>query len=102
MSRRLFGAAIGVALFGLAVVPATSAPPPSSSLIASTASGAVQGVLNGQTKEWRGVPYAAPPVGSLRWRPPAPVTPWAGTMSATTFSDQCVQPDTNDGVHIFA
>ena len=69
MSRQLFSVAFVVALVGFATAPASSAPP-SSSLIVSTASGAVQGVLNGQTKEWRGVPYAAPPIGSLRWRPP--------------------------------
>src|SRR5262249_3682987 len=40
---------------------------------------------------WRGIPYAAPPVGLLRWRPPAPVQPWVGVRDATTFMPQCIQ-----------
>ena len=39
-----------------------------------------------------GVPYAAPPVGALRWRPPAPVTPWTTTFQATQAGLNCPQP----------
>src|SRR5687768_6718595 len=38
-----------------------------------------------------GVPYAAPPVGELRWRAPQPVQPWAGTREARAFSPVCRQ-----------
>jgi para-nitrobenzyl esterase len=70
---------------------ASPAAPAASDLVVKTRSGAVAGVLNGSVKEWRGIPYAAPPVGDLRWRPPAPVTPWSGTRDATTFAQPCVQ-----------
>ena len=41
---------------------------------------------------YRGLPYAAPPVGEDRWRPPKPAAQWQGVRSADTFSDSCYQP----------
>jgi len=55
------------------------------------------GVLSGRAtsdagvRSFRGVPYAAPPVGPLRWRAPEPVTAWTGVRNATAFSAECVQ-----------
>jgi carboxylesterase type B len=40
---------------------------------------------------FKGIPFAAPPVGELRWRAPAPVVPWTGVRRADAFSDSCVQ-----------
>lgn len=45
---------------------------------------------------FRGIPYAAPPVGDLRWRPPQPVVPWKDVRSANTFSPMCAQPPRPD------
>ena len=42
-------------------------------------------------REFRGIPFAAPPVGNLRWRPPQPVAPWQGVRSADRFSPACMQ-----------
>ena len=55
--------------------------------------GLVQGeVVEGTTVQvFRGIPYAAPPVGDLRWRPPTAVTPWDGVRSATEFGNICHQ-----------
>jgi para-nitrobenzyl esterase len=45
---------------------------------------------------FRGIPYAAPPIGKLRWQPPQPVKPWAGVRECTTYSLQPAQlPDPN-------
>jgi para-nitrobenzyl esterase len=41
---------------------------------------------------YKGIPYAAPPVGELRWRPPRPVEPWDGVRKATQFAPACMQP----------
>ncbi len=42
-------------------------------------------------REYLGIPFAAPPVGSLRWRPPQPVAPWRGVRAADRFSPACMQ-----------
>ena len=44
---------------------------------------------------YRGIPYAAPPVGDLRWRPPQPVIPWTGVKAADHFGSACMQPSTS-------
>ena len=41
---------------------------------------------------FRGIPYAAPPVGDLRWKPPQPVVPWESIRECTHFSD--ISPQT--------
>lgn len=47
--------------------------------------GVVRGVCDGGVLVWRGVPYAAPPVGVLRFAPPAEVVPWEGVRDASAF-----------------
>ena len=57
-------------------------------------SGAVEGVAveaDPAVQVFRGIPYAAPPVGELRWKAPAPVSAWEGVRSATEFSGACPQ-----------
>ncbi len=56
--------------------------------------GSIAGVPAGDGGVWRyaGVPYAAPPVGALRWRPPQPVAPWAGVREADQLPPGCPQP----------
>ena len=45
------------------------------------------------TGSWKGIPYAAPPVGGLRWRVPQPVTPWTGVKETNRFGPSCMQTD---------
>ena len=54
-------------------------------------SGAIEGVTTDGVTVYMGVPFAAPPVGPLRWREPQPAVSWTGTRSATVFAPACVQ-----------
>lgn len=53
--------------------------------IATTTGGAVRGLTRDDIQVFRSIPYAAPPVGSRRFRPPVPVEPWTGVRDATKF-----------------
>ncbi len=60
-------------------------------VVVQTTSGKLEGVSAGTTVSFKGIPYAAPPVGMLRWKPPAPVKAWSGIRKVTAFSDSCIQ-----------
>ncbi|MCU1579751.1 MAG: carboxylesterase [Rhodoglobus sp.] len=47
--------------------------------------GEIEGVVRRGLRMWRGIPYAAPPVGELRFRSPRPAVPWTGVLDATDF-----------------
>ena len=54
--------------------------------------GQVSGVeLENGVTVFRGIPFAAPPVGDLRWKPPEPPIPWRGVRVADTFGPACMQ-----------
>jgi para-nitrobenzyl esterase len=56
-----------------------------------TATGRVEGKTKDGVTQYRGIPYAAPPVGELRFRPPQPALPWTGTRDGTRFGAQALQ-----------
>ena len=58
-----------------------------------THSGQLSGVrIDDEITAYKGIPYAAAPVGALRWKAPVPVAPWKGVREATQFGPACVQP----------
>ncbi len=60
--------------------------------VVTTTAGQLRGFeANATTWQFLGVPYARPPVGDLRWRPPQPLQPWSGVRDATSWSHQAAQ-----------
>lgn len=107
--RRLLAFALVVTGVIVAVIAVTAAGPaakPASAQVTvcapgstvQTAAGPVCGTTatNG-VNEWLGIPYAAPPVGALRWTPPQPHAPWTTTLEATQFANECPQPAVKSG-----
>ena len=56
-----------------------------------TATGSVQGKHKDGVHQFRAIPFAAPPVDDLRFRPPQPAPAWTGTLDATRFGPQAMQ-----------
>ena len=56
------------------------------------ASGPISGTFEGGVRAYLGIPYAAPPVGELRWKEPQPVAPWDEVRECTGFGPACPQP----------
>jgi para-nitrobenzyl esterase len=69
----------GVSAFALASVMLTAAPD-----TVTIDGGRVSGIVTDGVNTYRGIPYAAPPVGELRWKPPAPLVPWQGVRDGRT------------------
>jgi len=83
-----------LSLFSLtifAATPAAAAPDPS---IVRTANGLVKGIITSTTRQFLGIPYAAPPVGNLRWKAPQPPASWSKIRDATHFGGICTQVGT--------
>src|SRR5262245_51901270 len=85
---------------GFAMVPqahaATSLPAPT----VQTANGPVTGTVTDTISTFLGIPYAAPPVGELRWKPPQPRAPWTGALDATTFGANCPEQQHRRGLPV--
>ncbi|WP_260927672.1 carboxylesterase/lipase family protein [Novosphingobium sp. 9] len=76
------------AALGLSAIPAHATP---DSPAVKIAQGTLSGLSGEGIESFRGIPYAAPPVGDLRWRAPQPAAGWSGTRDATHFGDDCMQ-----------
>ncbi|MCP3734933.1 carboxylesterase family protein [Sphingomonas sp. RP10(2022)] len=80
-----------ITLLSIALASAAAIPAPAAPVVAAPA-GTVSGTAEGGIRVFRGIPYATPPVGALRWRAPVRLPRWKGTRSATAFGAACVQP----------
>jgi para-nitrobenzyl esterase len=78
-------AATAVVLFGVGSVGAQTQVRTEAGLVAGSKS------ADGKVVIFKGIPFAAPPVGELRWKEPQPVSPWKGVRKATEFGARCMQ-----------
>ena len=65
--------------------------PAGASIVVMTDKGAVRGLVRNGIREFKGIPYAAAPVGNLRWQTPQDRERWAGVLDATKFGNSCPQ-----------
>jgi para-nitrobenzyl esterase len=92
MTRRVLALLAFTVLAPLSATPAQPAATPPGAPRARTTQGTVQGLLLASgVRSFRGLPYAAPPVRELRWRPPQPAPSWQGVRLADRFANQCMQ-----------
>ena len=84
-SKNSIGALLVTALLAMSCFSIAQSP------MVRTDSGAISGVREGGLNIYRGVPFAAPPVGELRWRPPVAAVPWTGTRKVEAFAPACMQ-----------
>lgn len=91
MKRLLYLVAVVLALFAGASAFAQEAP------VVSAPAGSVRGESLDDARVFRGIPYARPPVGQLRWRAPLPLPRWRGVREATQFGAACMQPPSREG-----
>jgi len=88
MSR--FAAIASIALVTTAL-PGTALVAATPQTVVTTASGKVRGDIADGVASWKGIPFAAPPVGPLRWRAPQPAAPWTGVKDTTAYGHDCMQ-----------
>ena len=88
MNSRLLGSLAALAMaMGVGAAARSQSPPP----IVKIDSGELEGVVADGVASFKGIPFAAPPVGELRWRPPQPVAQWAAVRQASEFGADCMQ-----------
>jgi carboxylesterase type B len=66
--------------------------------VVRTRQGLVQGFVSGSVEQFRGIPYAAAPLGDQRWRAPQPAASWSGVRLATSFAAPCIQARVTAGL----
>ncbi|WP_181407667.1 carboxylesterase/lipase family protein [Nocardioides sambongensis] len=94
----MLGLTLLAAGLGTATSPASARPDRlGGEPVVRTQEGAVRGVDRGDHRTFEGIPYAAPPVGDLRFRPPRPVRAWRGTLDASAPRSQCAQLSNGTG-----
>ncbi|MFA4824929.1 MAG: carboxylesterase family protein [Methanoregula sp.] len=84
-------------LIGFSFLAGCTQPAPATGVVTEpvmvkTDDGSVSGIRQDNLRVFHGIPFAAPPTGDLRWRPPAPVKPWDGVKETKGYSATCPQP----------
>ena len=93
---------LAIAFAAAVMAVSLAAKAPATTPVVDTAQGKVQGLKNDGVDVFLGLPYAAPPVGPLRFKAPQPATSWQGIYDATTMGAPCMQmyspsgPNTSD------
>jgi para-nitrobenzyl esterase len=90
-SPRAILAAASITAAAAAVNPVAAAAAAKAGPVVAIDSGRVAGAVEQGVASWKGIPFAAPPVGPLRWRAPQPAAAWSGVRQATEYGHDCMQ-----------
>lgn len=91
MRTLLLTVALAATMTGSATIAGTASSTTTHAPVVATTSGLVRGVATQTNNQFLGIPYAAPPVGALRWQPPRQPARWNGVRDATQFGATCAQ-----------
>ena len=83
-----------VALSAAALFAGTAA---ADDFVVRAPAGTVRGVSEGAIGVFKGLPYAQPPIGAARWKPPVEMPTWDGVRDGTKFGSACMQPKAKNG-----
>jgi para-nitrobenzyl esterase len=89
--KKILVALLAVSASTAALAQSAAALAQSAAPVARTETGAVRGTVANGIVSWKGIPFAAPPVGPLRWRAPQPAARWPGVRETTTYRNDCMQ-----------
>ncbi|QDZ06957.1 carboxylesterase family protein [Sphingomonas panacisoli] len=87
-----------IALLGVASLSIAAADKP----VVTSSAGAVAGTTDGNIRVFKGIPYAQPPIGPLRWRPTQPLPRWSGTRDASDYGPACIQLQSPKPVSVYS
>jgi para-nitrobenzyl esterase len=88
----LFRSLAALAAIGPATIAfSQTATPAQASAVVRVDGGELQGLVDDGVASFKGIPFAAPPAGDLRWRPPQPAAKWTGVRQAVAFGSDCMQ-----------
>src|SRR4249920_1668578 len=92
MTTLLLCSLAGLAAMGAGTAASSQTPAPlQATPVVRVESGELQGVVDNGVASFKGIPFAAPPVGELRWRPPQPAAKWTGVRQVAEFGPPCMQ-----------
>src|SRR5690242_6162506 len=105
MRKLTIAGAAAATLLGLLLPAAAHAAPAAAGghgggLVVPTDRGLVKGKSAEGTRQWLGIPYAAPPAGALRWAAPQPAPRWPGIRQATSYGGRCAQLPSGNGPRV--
>ncbi|MDP3740485.1 MAG: carboxylesterase family protein [Hyphomonadaceae bacterium] len=90
--RRIASSVAAILAISLMACAGGSRPATKRGSVVDAPAGIVAGATDGDLRVFKGIPYALPPVGDARWKPPTAMPRWSGAKTATDFGPACVQP----------
>jgi para-nitrobenzyl esterase len=98
----MLAAGLAAASLAAAAPAVAQTSPQATGPVVRAPAGAVRGQSEAGLRVFRGIPYALPPVGARRWRPPSPMPQWGGIRDADSFGPACVQPQRESLSNIYS